>query len=195
MSASIKSLPLQDVIVQLLKSNGLRALVAGTSNKQETQIEVYNEERQTYISIGTVYDGNMAYLDKKFNSKAYNIILNMSDKSIYDVLIDAYSKNIIFKEKYDHLLNQSRPLRYSLCDPVFYYNKRSKKLYAIPRIDVLSMNSFSTIHYVPSLLVKVDDAVNYTYKKFYDSVFQKILEKPLNQYTEDELTVFHMANI
>lgn len=195
MTNSVKSLPLQAVLVQILQNNDIKALVAGTSNKQETKIEVYNEDTQKYKVIGTVFDGNMAYLDKSFSPEAYNIIFEFADKSIYDVLMDTYNKNIEFKEKYDHLFDQYRIPQYSLGDAVFYYNKRSKTVYAVPRIQAVSMNSFSTIYYVPSLLAKVNDAVEYTYKKFYDCVFHHILEKPLNQYTEDELIVFHMSKI
>lgn len=178
-------------IIAILKSAGYRVIPCGTNSRAVELVQIFKDEFDTYYNFARIVDGNIAYINKNDFPEAYEKILEIVDNSIYELLLSEFQKNLNFKDKYC----PKSGVRHTHEGASLYYNKRTATLYAVPKIVVVTPSSYSSITFTAKMLSKPSEAVDQLNKEFYSFCFQNVLEKPLNEYTEDELTVFKMKSI
>lgn len=171
------------------------------NNKTDYEINLSSDDGYLKF-LAKVNDGNTMYIrsDRKTDEyhkifEAYHKIFEAADKSLYDSILTAYEENMAFLKQYDSIIKNDRNVRIYLEEPYFYYNKRSKKLYAIPTITVQTIAALFSFEIYPSQLTKINIVVDKIHENFYQHRFQSFLEKPLNKYSKEELELFHMVKI
>lgn len=166
------------------------------SYNNKTDYEISLSSGDGYLKLlAKVNDGNTMYIMGNRKSDEYHKIFEAADKSLYDAILTAYNENMAFLERYDSIIKNDRKVRIYLEDAYFYYNKRSKKLYAIPTITVQTIAALFSFELYPNQLTKINIVVDKIHENFYEHRFQPFLEKPLNKYTPEELTLLHMVKI
>lgn len=189
---------LEEKILEIIKKDKKEVRIPEPSNKTDSEIWLYthkDKDNSFQIFFANLTDGNMAHIRRDEDSENYDKVFEASDKEIYNKIIEVYEENMAFFNRYKSIIKNDRNVRIYLEDPYFYYNKRSKKLYAIPTIKVQTIAASFSFYLYPSQLKKINIAVDKIYEDFYQHLFQFFLEKPLNKYSEEELTVFHMIKI
>lgn len=164
------------------------------NNKTDYEISLSSDDGYLKL-LAKVNDGNTMYIMGNRKSDEYHKIFEAADKSLYNSILTAYEENMAFLKQYDSIIKNYRNVRIYLEDPYFYYNKRSKKLYAIPTITVQTIAALFSFDLYPSQLTKINIAVDKIHENFYQHRFQSFLEKPLNKYSKEELELFHMVKI
>lgn len=164
-------------------------------NKKDFSIIIHYDIVDVHKTFSDVFAGNIMHIHPSDENSQYYKIFNASDKSIYDNILVAFAENKAIIEKYNDIIKNERKTIISLGNPYFYYNKRSKKLYALPAIIVNTISSRTQFQLPPSILNKIDKVVNSIHEQFYNQRLIGFLDKPLNQYTSDELLLFHMTKI
>lgn len=185
---------IQEKVAEILQIDPSR-INLNYRNKKDFSIDIYYDFIDKYMTFADVIDGNIIHISQSNEDSQYQKIFNASDKSIYDNILVAFAENKAIIEKYNGIIKNERRTIISMGKPYFYYNKRSKKLYALPTIIVNTISSRTQFQLPPSILNKIDKVVNSIHEQFYNLRLIGFLEKPLNLYTEDELTLLHMTKI
>jgi len=165
------------------------------NNKTDFEISLPSTDIGTHKLFAKVNDGNTMYVSRDHESDEYRKIFEAADKSIYDAILAAYDENRDLIDKYENIIENKRKVVFYLKETYFYYNKRSKKLYAIPTIKVSTVAASFQFQFAPSMLSKIDKTIDAVHEQFYSQRLQGFLEKPLNKYTKEELALFHMVKI
>lgn len=189
---------LEEKILEIIQKDKKEVRIPEPYNKTDSEIWLYSDglDGQSYPSyFAGLHDGNIVSFKREVSPENYEKIFNASNKDLYDKILEAYHENMNFFKKYKSIIKNDRNVCISLDDPYFYYNKRSKKLYAVPSIEVQTIAALFSFYLYPSQLTKVDLAVNKIHEDFYYQLFQSFLEKPLNKYSKEELELFHMIKI
>jgi hypothetical protein len=189
---------LEEKILDILKKDKKDVRIPEPDNKTDSEIWLYthkDKDNSFQIFFANLTDGNMAHIRRDEDSENYDKVFEASNKEFYDKIIEVYEENMAFFNKYKSIIKNDRNVRIYLEDPYFYYNKRSKTLYAIPTIKVKTIAASFSFYLYPSQLKKINIAVDKIYEDFYQHLFQCFLQKPLNKYSEEELTLFHMIKI
>ena len=157
------------------------------------------------LSFATIYDGNIAHIDTTHSMDIQNAIFKVSNKEIYDSIISAYNSNMEFYKKYSTEFETISEVDISSFPLYFYYNNKSKQIYAIPEIHFIIFRTYKLnfagvplvvkIVIEPDMLSKPDTAVDSFYKYFHLQVFGSFIELPLNKYIPEELLLFDMQKI
>ena len=111
---------------------------------------------------------------------------------MYNRLMQTYEENMTFFKRYEDKIKNNRNVNISLKDPEFFYNKRSKKLYIMPVIQVRTASALYYFNFSIKDLSNIEKTVDQLFERFYYDIFQFFITKPLNQYTKEELELFHM---
>lgn len=183
---------IQEKILEILQLDSSKIETYHT-NKKDFELKIYSESTGEHKLFTKVYDGNTMYIDS--DKDEYTKIFEASDKSLYDAILTAYIQNGELIDKYDAIIENKRKVVFFLKDPYFHYNKRSKKLYAIPTIKVNTVSAHFQFEFSSSLLSKIDKTIDSVHEQFYSQRLQGFLEKPLNKYSQEELTLLHMVKI
>lgn len=165
------------------------------NNKTDFEISLPSAEFGAHKLFAKVNDGNTMYVSRDHESDEYRKIFEAADKSLYDAILLAYDENRDFIDKYENIIENQRKVVFFLKETYFYYNKKSKKLYAIPTIKVSTVAASFQFQFAPSVLSKIDKTIDSVHEQFYSQRLQGFLEKPLNKYSKDELDLFHMVKI
>lgn len=165
------------------------------NNKTDYEISILSDVTGCSKLFAKVNDGNTMYVNHDNKSDEYRKIFEAADNSLYNAILAAYDENRDFIDKYENIIENQRKVIFYLKEPYFYYNKRSKKLYAIPTIKVSTVAASFQFQFAPSVLSKIDKTIDAVHEQFYSQRLQGFLEKPLNKYTPEELTLLHMIKI
>ena len=194
----ILTMTLEDKILEIINKNKKDVRIPEPDNKTDSEIWLYSDEvdgKSYAFPFANINNGNVAHIRKREDKENYDKIFNASSKDIYDKIIEVYEENMAFFKKYESIIKNDRSVRIYLEEPYFYYNKRSKKLYAVPTIKVQTIAASFSFYLYPSQLTKINIAIDKIYEDFYQQLFQFFLEKPLNKYSKEELELFHMIKI
>jgi hypothetical protein len=189
---------LEEKILEIINKDKKEVRIPEPDNKTDSEIWLYSDEANdgSYpYPFANLSNGNIASIRKRESPENYDKIFEASNKEVYDKIIEVYEENMAFFKKYESLIKNDRNVRIYLEEPYFYYNKRSKKLYAVPTIKVQTIAASFSFYLYPSQLTKINIAVDKIYEDFYQQLFQFFLEKPLNKYSKEELELFHMIKI
>lgn len=189
---------LEEKILDILKKDKKDVKIPEPINKTDSEIWLYtnkDNDNSFQFLFANLNNGNIAHINKDNDSSNYDKIFEASNKDIYNKIIEVYEENMAFFKKYKSIIKNDRNVRIYLEDSYFYYNKRSKKMYAVPTIKVQTISASFSFYLYPSQLTKINIAVDKIYEDFYHQLFQFFLDKPLNKYTEEELTLLHMIKI
>lgn len=165
------------------------------NNKTDFEIRLPSDIIGSHKLFAKVNDGNTMYISLDHESDEYRKIFEAADKSLYEAILAAYDENRDFIDKYENIIENTRKVVFYLKETYFHYNKRSKKLYAIPTIKVSTVAASFQFQLAPSVLSKIDKTIDAVHEQFYAQRLQGFLEKPLNKYSKEELDIFHMVNI
>lgn len=189
---------LEEKILDILNKDKKDVRIPEPDNKTDSEIWLYSDEangKSYAFPFANLSNGNIASIRKRESPENYDKIFEASNKEIYDKIIEVYEENMTFLKRYESIIKNDRNVRICLEEAYFYYNKRSKKLYAVPTIQVQTIAASFSFYLYPSQLTKINIAVDKIYEDFYHHLFQFFLEKPLNKYSKEELTLFHMIKI
>lgn len=186
------AMTIQEKILEILQLDHSK-IETSYDNQKDFELNIYSESAGEHRVFAKVFDGNTMHINSVQDE--YKKIFEAADKSLYDAILTAYDQNIELLNKYETLIENKRRVVFCIKDPYFYYNKRSKKLYAIPTIKVNTVAAHFQFQFAPSLLSKLDKTIDSVHEQFYSQRLQGFLEKPLNKYTPEELTLFHMVKI
>lgn len=158
--------------------------------KKDFTLEIYIPKYDKFFDFAKI-SGNYARNHLKNFVEVYDVIKNQSTTNFYDLILSEYKKNNDFYIKYVGK-KKIRKANFSIEEGDFFYKKKNNELLILPTLRVVNQNTMVTVNFTASEINNPQKAIDKLNKTFYDFSFSGFLEKPLNEYSVEELILIEI---